>query len=246
MTPRLRKLIFETLYKNRYLYRFASTVPFAGQWRVWQRLVIPRIRGLEVLEIGCGLGDLLADMLQAGYHCQAVESSPQMVAAARDTLRKRHVGDASLVIQGSAQALPIPSATIDTVVSTFPSEYIYDPDTIAEIARVLRPGGRLIVIEGGELLPTGFIQPFLLLIHALIYGPRVLLEPIKQLNQQQKPAANNKAKQSNQQSGVITEELPDTPFGSLIPLERFGLIRRSECVRSHRWKVYIIIGDKMP
>src|SRR5579884_2537444 len=144
----LRKLIFETLYKNRYLYRFASTIPFAGQWRVWQRLVIARIRGLEVLEIGCGLGDLLADMLQAGYHCRAVERSPQMVAAARDTLRKRGVGDASLVIQGSAQALPIHSATIDTVVSTFPSEYIYDPDTIAEIARVLRPGGRLIVIEG--------------------------------------------------------------------------------------------------
>ena len=245
--PLLRKLIFETLYKNRYLYRFASTIPFAGQWRVWQRLVIARIRGLEVLEIGCGLGDLLADMLQAGYHCRAVERSPQMVAAARDTLRKRRVGDVSLVIQGSAQALPIPSATIDTVVSTFPSEYIYDADTIAEIARVLRPGGRLIVIEGGELLPVGFIQPFLLLIHALIYGPRVLLEPARQRNQQRKSTANATAtKQSDQQSGAITEVVSNTPFGSFMPLERFGLARRSECVRSPRWKAYIIIGDKMP
>jgi ubiquinone/menaquinone biosynthesis C-methylase UbiE len=247
VTPLLRKLIFETLYKNRYLYRFASTIPFAGQWRVWQRLVIARIRGLEVLEIGCGLGDLLADMLQAGYHCRAVERSPQMVAAARDTLRKRRVGDASLVIQGSAQALPIPSATIDTVVSTFPSEYIYDPDTIAEIARVLRPGGRLIVIEGGELLPVGFIQPFLLLIHALIYGPRVLLEPARQRKQRQKSTTNNTTtKQSSQQSGVITEVVSNTPFGSFMPLERFGLARRSECVRNPRWKAYIIIGDKMP
>ncbi len=209
--------------------------------------MIARIRGLEVLEIGCGLGDLLADMLQAGYHCRAVERSPQMVAAARDTLRKRGVGDASLVIQGSAQALPIHSATIDTVVSTFPSEYIYDPDTIAEIARVLRPGGRLIVIEGGELLPVGFIQPFLLLIHALIYGPRVLLEPARQRNQRQKVAANNNnTKQNSQQSGVVTEVVSSAPFGSFIPVERFGLVRRSECVRSPRWKVYITIGDKMP
>ena len=87
MTPTLRKWLFETLYKNRYLYLFASTVPFAGQWRVWQRLVLPRIVGHEVLELGCGLGDLLADMLEAGYCCRAIEQSPQMVAAARDTLR---------------------------------------------------------------------------------------------------------------------------------------------------------------
>ena len=45
MTPRLRKALFETLYRNKYLYRFASTVPFAGQWRAWQRQVMPRLRG---------------------------------------------------------------------------------------------------------------------------------------------------------------------------------------------------------
>ena len=61
MRPSLRKQLFETLYKNRYLYRFASTVPFAGQWRLWQRQVLPRLQGHDVLELGCGLGDLLAD-----------------------------------------------------------------------------------------------------------------------------------------------------------------------------------------
>ncbi len=66
VTPTLRKWVFETLYKNRYLYRFASTVPFAGQWRVWQRLALTRLRGVDVLELGCGLGDLLADMLEPG------------------------------------------------------------------------------------------------------------------------------------------------------------------------------------
>ncbi len=250
MTPSLRKLVFETLYKNRYLYRFASTIPFAGQWRVWQRLVIPRIRGLEVLELGCGLGDLLADMLQAGYHCRAIEHSPQMVAAARDTLHKRHVEDASLVIQGSAQALPFSSSTIDTVVSTFPSEYIYDPDTMAEIVRVLRPGGRLIVIEGAQLRPVGFIQPFLLLAQALVYGPGVLSGSRQQhaetRHRQQKTTARENVKTTNQQADTTTEVLPDAWFGRFIPLERFRLRRRSECVRSARWEVYITIGDKVP
>src|ERR1700676_1052342 len=107
MIPSLRKTLFETLYKNKYLYRFASTVPFAGQWRVWQRLVLPRLRGRDVLELGCGLGDLLADMLAAGYNCRAVEHSPQMVAAARETLQPRKLGEKNWILQGSANNLPL-------------------------------------------------------------------------------------------------------------------------------------------
>src|SRR5450631_4230263 len=122
------------LYKNRYLYRFASTVPFAGQWRGWQRQILPRIYGKEVLELGCGLGDLLADMLEAGYDCHAIEHSPEMVSAARATLKKRSQGSDATIIQGSAQSLPFSSETFDSVVSTFPSDYIYDPDTLSEIA----------------------------------------------------------------------------------------------------------------
>src|SRR5579863_4091095 len=174
MTPSIRKQVFETLYKNRYLYRFASTVPFAGQWRVWQQQVLPRIAGHDVLELGCGLGDLLADMGAAGYNCRAVEHSPQMVAAARETLQRRKVGDKSWVLQGSAQHLPFENASFDTVVATFPSEYIYDPDTVAEIERVLRPGGRVIVVEGANLLPVGFFQPLLLFFQMFIYGPAAL------------------------------------------------------------------------
>ena len=67
--------LFGMLYRNRYLYWFASTVPFAGQWRVWQRLALPRIRGTRVLEIGCGPGKLLADMVRAGCACSACRSS---------------------------------------------------------------------------------------------------------------------------------------------------------------------------
>lgn len=252
MTPNLRKYLFETLYRNRYLYRFASTVPFAGQWRVWQRLVLPRVVGHDVLEFGCGLGDLLADMLAAGHNCYAVEQSPQMVAAARDTLKSRGLGTQATVIQGSAQHVPFSDASFDTVVSTFPSEYIYDPDTIAEVERVLRPGGRLIVIEGANLLPVGFLQPWLVLIQMLIYGPSTLFRGRKETRmpwehdqEEDQSEANILHTDRSTGSGITTSEIPDAEFGQHIPLEQHGLHRRSELVRSRRWEVYITIGEKI-
>jgi SAM-dependent methyltransferase len=254
VTPLLRKWIFETLYKNRYLYRFASTVPFAGQWRVWQRLVLPRIYGHNVLELGCGLGDLLADIIEAGYACRAVEHSPAMVEAARDTLQHRKVGQRNWVLQGSAQHLPFTDASFDTVVSTFPSEYIYDPDTISEVARVLRPAGRLIVIEGANLLPVGFLQPLLVLLQALVYGPAAVFGPRQRRNLDEEITRNEDKGHPEKGilhtdrdtgTGLTTDVLQDAWFGQHIPLEQHGLRRRSERVRSRRWEVYITIGEKM-
>ena len=253
MAPSLRKFLFETLYKNKYLYRFASSVPFAGQWRVWQRLVLSRLHGHYVLELGCGLGDLLADMSEAGYLCHAVEHSPQMVKATRETLQRRNLHKKAIVIQGSAKHLPFSSESFDTVVSTFPSEYIYDPDTIAEVERVLRPGGRLIVVEGANLLPIGFIQPFLVLIQTLVYGPASVLGPRTQRNLDEEIARNRNAHYSKRNiaqsgnekgAGITTEVISDAWFGQHIPLEYHGLNRRSERVRNRRWEVYITIGEK--
>lgn len=251
MTPRLRKLLFETLYKNKYLYRFASTVPFAGQWRAWQRLVLTRIRGHDVLELGCGLGDLLADMAEADHACVAVEQSPQMVAAARETLQRRKLDEKAWVIQGSAQHLPFSNASFDTVVSTFPSEYIYDPNTIAEVERVLRPAGRLIVIEGANLLPVGFLQPLLAFIQALVYGPAAVFGPRKQRNLDEEMERYRGSARpgkgllhSDRDTGMTTDVLSNAWFGQNIPLEQQGLCRRSEQVRSRRWEVYITIGEK--
>ena len=245
MTPILRKWLFETLYKNRYLYRFASTVPFAGQWRVWQRLVLSRIHGHDVLELGCGLGDLLVDMFNEGYNCRAVEHSPAMVAAARDNLKKHHLGDASTIIQGSAQSLPFGADSFDTVISTFPSEYIYDPDTLSEIARVLRSQGRVIIVEGANLLPTGFAQSLLVLLQMLVYGQAALFGPRKQRHLYEEATRGTKSATSSTKGDIITTDvLADAWFGRHIPLERAGLRRRSELGRSRRWEVYITIGEK--
>ncbi len=237
----------------KYLYRFASTVPFAGQWRAWQRLVLPRLHGHDVLELGCGLGDLLADMTEAGYACLAIERSPQMVAAAREKLQRRKLAQKAWVIQGSVQHLPFSNASFDTVVSTFPSEYIYDPATIAEVERVLRPGGRLIVVEGANLLPIGLLQPLLILVQMLVYGPAAVFGPRKHHNLDEEMARNRSTappektilrSDKDSGTGITTDVLSDAWFGQHIPLEQHGLRRRSERVRSRRWEVYITIGEK--
>ena len=55
--------------------------------------------------------------------------------------------------RAKAQSLPFPSAHFDTVVSTFPAPYITDPATLQEIYRVLRPGGKLLILHSA--VPLG-------------------------------------------------------------------------------------------
>ncbi len=232
---RLRRGLFELLYKNRVLYWFASTIPFAGQWRVWQRLALPRLRGEDVLEVGCGIGDLLVDMAQAGYRCQAIDRSPQMVAATREKIIRRGLAGQADVMEASVQSLPFENASFDSVVSTFPTEYIYDPAALREIARVLRPGGRLIIVIGANLLPTGPLTFLLTLFHALVYGgsPRPALRRAERIKRRAQQAPDD------QQS---TNDV--TSAGPRIPLEAAGLRRLEERVATHAWVAFIVIGEK--
>ena len=221
---RVLRLLFGLLYRNRTLYWLASTLPFAGQWRHWQRVVIPRLVGPDVLEVGCGIGTLVREMAQAGYHCTALDRSPQMVAATRAELRRHRIADAQArVFCGVVQVLPFPDASFDTVVSTFPTEYIYDRAALAEIGRVLRPSGRLIVVLGAALLPTRAPLLPLVWLHDLVYGRR--------------PAAPPPAHEA-----PIPEGAPQAT--SRIPLDAGGLTPSAERVRGPFWEVYLVLGTK--
>jgi len=60
-----------------------------------------------------------------------------------------------------AQKLPFPSNYFDNVVATFPSDYMLQDQTLAEIYRVLRSGGRLVIVAEGELRGPWPIRPMI-------------------------------------------------------------------------------------
>ena len=108
-----------------------------GRWRDW---LAGGARG-RVLEVGCGTGRNLW-RYPAGVSVIGLEPSLDALAAAR-----RRVPGARLVC-GSAEALPFPDASFDTVVSGLVFCSVPDPARgLAEVRRVLAPGGHLRMME---------------------------------------------------------------------------------------------------
>src|SRR5687768_8770351 len=150
LRARLLTFAFQQLYGPfAWAYDWVSRTFFLGQWRAWQRATIPHLLRPDVLEIGMGTGDLQFDLLRAGFIARGIDLSPQMLREARS--KAHRLGVPLSISRARAQALPFASSSFNSVVSTFPSDYIVDPRTLSEIARVLRPGGRLVIIPGGWL-----------------------------------------------------------------------------------------------
>jgi demethylmenaquinone methyltransferase/2-methoxy-6-polyprenyl-1,4-benzoquinol methylase len=112
----------------------------------WRRRTIELLQlgpSALVLDVGCGTGDLARSLTSGGHRAVGVDLSFGMLAAARP-------GRAPLV-QADAAALPFASASVDGVISGFAVRNFADlPGVLAELARVLRPGGRLSLLEVGE------------------------------------------------------------------------------------------------
>lgn len=152
-SPEWGSTVFRALYLwacERLYHEFApgydqiSRLVSAGAWPAWRRSVLPHMKGERVLEIGFGTGELLAEMARLQtVQVKGLELSSQMQAVA---LRRLAAGEQSApCTQASAAAMPFAAQCFDTVAATFPAPYILEPDTLAECARVLDTGGRLVV-----------------------------------------------------------------------------------------------------
>ena len=75
----------------------------------------------------------------------------QMIRLAKSRLEKADYKTINLA-RGLAQTLPFPDAKFDSVISTFPSEYISDSKTLSEIHRVLRDDGKFIVLPAAWIV----------------------------------------------------------------------------------------------
>jgi SAM-dependent methyltransferase len=178
LPARLARVAFELLYGPLVpLYDWVSRAGFAGEWARWQRTVLRFVHAGPTLELGPGTGDLLPVLAAQGLAPCGLEPSPRMLARARRKLARRDPAARAPLVRGRAEALPFKSDTFGAIVATFPSDYILRPSTWAEIERVLRPGGDLVVVLGGELTPDSPGRALRARAYRLLYGAPGSREP---------------------------------------------------------------------
>src|SRR6516225_3290246 len=107
------------------------------------------IRGRNVLDVGCGDGDLAVELWRRGGTVTGIDTSPEMVEAAR-ARAKREGADISFMV-GEAVTMPFDPERFDVVVAVTILCFVANAAPVfREIARVLRPGGILVIGELGK------------------------------------------------------------------------------------------------
>ncbi|MGE0734665.1 MAG: class I SAM-dependent methyltransferase [Alphaproteobacteria bacterium] len=103
----------------------------------------------RILDVGCGDGDLAVQLAKRGAHVVGVDGSASMIEAARQRASRERV-DTEFRI-AAAQHLPFSPDRFDTVIAVTVLCFIADAaPVLREMARVLRPGGHLVVGELGK------------------------------------------------------------------------------------------------
>jgi len=120
--------------------------------RLERKLVVElvgAVAGRRVLDVGCGDGDLAIDLWQRGAQVSAIDASEAMITAARLRAEARR---ADIAFEpATAERLPFPSEHFDVVVAVTILCFVGDAEPpFREMARVLRPGGRLVIGELGK------------------------------------------------------------------------------------------------
>jgi len=149
-------------------YDTLSAVLSLGQDPRWRRALVSALApaaGERVLDVATGTGMVAAELLARGCSVVGIDQSAEMLAVARTRFAGvaggggsdaggggSRAGGAARVrwIEGQAEALPFPDASFDALSFTYLLRYVDDPAaTMRELARVIRPGGRIASLEFG-------------------------------------------------------------------------------------------------
>lgn len=137
-------------------YDFVNRVLSIGLDKGWRRRTVRALQlgdGARVLDVATGTGDLAIDIARTHRDARVVGLDPsrEMLAIARDKLARRGLDDRVQVVVGDAQELPHRDDEMDGATIAFGIRNVPDrPRALKELARVVRPGGRVAVLELGE------------------------------------------------------------------------------------------------
>lgn len=129
-------------------YDLTNDVLSFGIHRTWRRHVVRAAGvgpGASVLDVCCGTGDVAFALRAAGAEVVGVDFCAPMLAPAK---AKGHATQRPRFVAGDALALPFADGMFDAVTVAFGIRNVADPRAgLREMARVCRPGGRVVVLE---------------------------------------------------------------------------------------------------
>lgn len=106
-----------------------------------------------MLDVATGTGLVAAELLRRGFRVTGLDQTAEMLDVARQRL-----GPSAELVHASAESMPFPDASFDHLTVTYLLRYVDDPGaTLAELARVVRPGGIVASLEFG--VPHGSARP---------------------------------------------------------------------------------------
>lgn len=111
--------------------------------------MIGPVQGKKALDVGCGDGVLSVRLAAAGADVTGLDADPHMLVAARE--RCETSGEVVAYVEGDILSLPFADSSFDVVVAVTVLCFVRDSErAVQEMARVLRPGGRLVIGELGR------------------------------------------------------------------------------------------------
>ena len=132
---------------------WADEEPSWGIWGIPESAlhVLPDVRGLDVIELGCGTAYVSAWLARRGARPVGIDNSQAQLASARRF--QAEFGVPFPLIHGNAESVPLPDESFDLAVSEYGASIWADPYRwIPEAARLLRPRGRLVFLVNGTML----------------------------------------------------------------------------------------------
>jgi demethylmenaquinone methyltransferase/2-methoxy-6-polyprenyl-1,4-benzoquinol methylase len=130
--------------------RMGAVLSF-GQDPRWRRFLVSRVNAIPgswVLDAASGTGLVARELATRNLRVAALDPSPAMVRRGVQAVRAEGSQDRVHFLGGRAEELPFADETFDAVTFTYLLRYVADPAaTVAELARVLRPGGVMASLE---------------------------------------------------------------------------------------------------